>query len=117
MKSAAELIRSARRKSGLTQRQLAARLGITQAAVAQLERAGANPTIATLERTLRAAGHRLDLRALRPEPAVDETLLREALKMTPAERIAAAAQLTRDAERFAATAARTRAQRTARGRR
>jgi molecular chaperone GrpE len=54
--TAGQLVRQARRDAGLTQAQLAARLSISQAAVAQLESARANPTLATLERALGAAG-------------------------------------------------------------
>jgi transcriptional regulator with XRE-family HTH domain len=98
---AATLIRRARSDAGLTQRQLAQRLGVTQAALARLERAGANPTVATLDRVLRAAGRRLDMRLARAEPTVDVTLLREALRLPPAARIAAAEQLLADAEAIA----------------
>jgi len=50
MTTTADIIRRARQDAGLTQQQLAARLGISQAAVAQLEGATSNPTIATVER-------------------------------------------------------------------
>jgi transcriptional regulator with XRE-family HTH domain len=53
------MIAQARRDAGLTQAQLAQRLGISQPAVAQLERFASNPRIATLERALRAAGAQL----------------------------------------------------------
>jgi transcriptional regulator with XRE-family HTH domain len=88
MSSAAHSLRAARSRSGLTQAELARRLGTSQAAVAQLERAGSNPTVRTLERALRAAGHRLDLYA-RPLPtgSVDESLLAGRLAMTPGERV------------------------------
>lgn len=98
------LIRRARREAGLTQKQLAGRLGVSQAALAQLERRGANPTVATLDRVVRATGRRVELRLARPAPSVDETLLREALKLTPAERIAAAERLTADTEALAGAA-------------
>ena len=114
--SAADLIREARLQAGLTQQQLAARLGVSQAAVAQLEGARANPTIATLERALRATDHRLELRLLAVEPSVDISLLREALRMTPAERIATSERLTRDAEQIRTGAARSRAKRARRAR-
>ena len=84
--SASTLLRTARRRADLTQAQLGERAGLSQAEVARLERAGANPTAATLERLLRATGHRLELRRL---DAVDETQLRERLDLTPAERLAA----------------------------
>ncbi len=83
------LIREARKGAGLTQAQLAERLGTTQPVVARLEQAGTNPTFATIERALHAAGHRLELRAM-PEPAaVDESQIVERLRLTPAERLAA----------------------------
>lgn len=84
-----QLIRNARSSASLTQAQLAARLGISQAAVAQLERPGSNPTVATLDDALRAAGRRLELRSKPYRPSIDETLLARNLRMTPAERLSA----------------------------
>ena len=78
------LLADARRRAGLTQDELAARLGISQSAVAKLERADANPTVRTLERALRATGNRIEAR---PVPAVDESLIRAQLALPPAERI------------------------------
>jgi transcriptional regulator with XRE-family HTH domain len=105
---AATLVRRARSDAGLTQQQLARRLGVTQAALARIEKPGSNPTIATLDRVLRATGRRLDLRLRRAEPSVDATLLREALALTPAARIAASERLLADAEAIAAAGARSR---------
>ena len=53
------LLAQTRRDAGLTQAELARRLGISQPAVAQLERYASNPRIATLERALRAVGAEL----------------------------------------------------------
>ncbi len=50
-----DTIRAARIRAGLTQAQLAERLGKSQAAAAQLEGPAANPTLATLQRVLAAA--------------------------------------------------------------
>lgn len=108
---AATIVRRARTQAGLTQQQLAGRLGVTQAALARLERMGANPTVATLDRVLRATGRRLEMRIARPERSVDTTLLTEALRMEPAARIAAAERLLADAESLAAAGARARARR------
>ena len=105
---AATLVRRARADAGLTQEQLARRLGVTQAALARLEKRGSNHTVATLDRVLRATGRRLDLRLGRSDPSVDVTLLREALEMTPAARIAAAERLLADDEALAAAGARSR---------
>ncbi len=55
------LLRKAREAAGLTQMELARRLRVTYQAVQKWERAGANPTVATIQRVLRALGHRLEL--------------------------------------------------------
>ena len=81
------MIRDARREAGLTQAELAARLGTTQSAIARLERADSNPRVATLEAALAAAGWQLELVTMAGPPDVDESLIREALRRTPAERL------------------------------
>jgi len=67
---------------------------VSQSAIAKLEREGCNPTVETLDRTLRAAGFRLQLIAPawstatgEPGPSIDESLIRQALERSPAERI------------------------------
>jgi len=86
--SPSQLIRRARLDAGLTQAQLATRLGTTQSAVARLERAKANVTVDTLDRALRETGHRLSLSALPHKSNVDSTLLARNLRLSPAERLA-----------------------------
>jgi transcriptional regulator with XRE-family HTH domain len=81
------LVRRARRDAKLTQAQLARRLGMSQPAVVKLERPGANPTVRTLDRVLRATGHQLELRAPEWTPSVDESLIRQQLALEPAERL------------------------------
>jgi transcriptional regulator with XRE-family HTH domain len=83
----ASILRNARRQAGLSQVQLAHRLGISQAAVAKLENPRSNPTIRTLDRALRATGRRLSIEAAVWQPGVDESLIRRQLELTPAERI------------------------------
>jgi transcriptional regulator with XRE-family HTH domain len=51
------LVRDARRAAKLTQAELAQRLGMSQPAIAKLERPDANPTVRTSDRVLRATGH------------------------------------------------------------
>ncbi|MGA9314823.1 MAG: helix-turn-helix transcriptional regulator [Solirubrobacteraceae bacterium] len=63
MSEAATLLREARYAAGLTQVALAERLDVSQAAIAKLERQGANPTVDTLDNVLCATGHRLELSA------------------------------------------------------
>ena len=88
MSTASLLVRDARRSAGLTQAQLAARLGLTQPTVAALERSDSNPRLATLERALRATGHQLSSTS-RPLPAIDETQITERLRLSPAARLRA----------------------------
>ena len=71
----------------MTQADLASRAGLSQSAVARLERGGSNPTIATLANVIAAAGHRLTLGAALHRPSYDEGQLRERLAMTPAQRL------------------------------
>ncbi len=53
------LVRQARRRSGLTQTGLAARLATTQSAVARWEAGGATPSLETLRRIVEACGFEL----------------------------------------------------------
>jgi transcriptional regulator with XRE-family HTH domain len=87
MSESASLLKDARRQAGLTQVELARRLGVSQAAVAKLERPGANPTVETLDDALWETGHRLTLTAPARRPGVDESLIRQQLELSPAERI------------------------------
>jgi transcriptional regulator with XRE-family HTH domain len=57
--TAGTLLRSARRSRHLTQRELAARAGVHQPAVADIERGRKDTRVGQLERLLRATGHRL----------------------------------------------------------
>jgi len=96
--SAPVLLRTTRRAAGLTQSELAARLRMGQAAIAGLERPGANLTLATLEEALDAMGHRLELRAVPDTSGVDETLIARNLRMSPAERLVAFETAHREVE-------------------
>ena len=111
MVDAGSLIREARRRAGLTQAQLAQRLGRSQAEVARLERPGASLTTSTLDRTLHATGHRLRLSAEAFEPSVDESLLASRLKMTPGQRLADMQRRQADARAVAHAGARARGER------
>jgi transcriptional regulator with XRE-family HTH domain len=81
------VLRRARTDAKLTQAELARRLGVSQPAVVKLERPGANPTVRTLDRVLRATGHRLELDAPAWSPGIDESLIRKQLELPPAERL------------------------------
>jgi len=58
---------NARAKSGLTQAQVAKRVGTTQSAIARLESAAPkhSPSIATLQRYAKALGYRLEVRLVK----------------------------------------------------
>jgi len=81
------LIRDARRSAGLSQAALASRLGTTQSAIARLERDASSPRVDTVNRALRACGHRLELEARPWRPNIDETLVAQMLRLSPGDRI------------------------------
>ena len=85
--STGSLIREAREAEGITQAALARRLGITQPAIARLEAAGDEVTVATLQRALNAMGRALVLQVRKRPSSVDETLLHRTLAMTPDQRL------------------------------
>jgi transcriptional regulator with XRE-family HTH domain len=87
MPNAPGLIREARLRAGLSQSGLAKRLGVAKLTVERLERPNSNPTVDRLDVILWATGHRLVLRAVLRPPTVDENLIRESLKLAPAERL------------------------------
>ncbi len=64
------LLRDARRRSDLTQRDLASRVGTSQSAIAALEHGDTNPTIDTLRRCAAAVGVELYV-TLQPFSAPD----------------------------------------------
>jgi len=101
MMSASALVRSVRAAAAMTQSDLAARAGLTQSAVARLERAGTNPTIATLAGVVAAAGYRLELTAAPRLAPLDERQLLERLAMTPAERLARFTASSRNLDQMA----------------
>jgi transcriptional regulator with XRE-family HTH domain len=82
------LIREARRRAGLTQAELATRVGTSQPAIARYERARAMPDLDTLHRIVEACGFELRLELAQPDPqrAAAERI---ALERTPEERLQA----------------------------
>lgn len=78
MATAADTIREARTRAGLSQRELAARVGFSQPVIAAYESGRNQPTVAQLDRIVRAAGFTLDLglRRIGPDPnAAGQTLI------------------------------------------
>ena len=87
----ADLLRLARKRAELTQRELAERSGVAQPAIARIESGGASPRAATVERLLAACGFRLKIEPRRGE-GVDRTAIRELLELTPDARARLAAE-------------------------
>lgn len=108
---AASLIRKARSEAGLSQAALARRLGVSQAAIAKLERPGSNPTVDTLDDVLWAAGRRLELGATIRRSGVDESLIRQQLELSPAERMRGIETMYTEARALALAGARSRGER------
>jgi transcriptional regulator with XRE-family HTH domain len=88
MTTPGELLREARRRHGLTQRQLAARARTSQAAISRIERGLVSPRVATLATLLDLMGEELTLAAEPIDYGIDRTLLRQNLERTVDERIA-----------------------------
>jgi len=80
------LIREVRGRRGLTQSDLARRIGTTQSAVSNWERDRDTPRVDTLARILDACGFEADM-TFRRHDDVDRAQIRENLAMTPAERL------------------------------
>lgn len=83
--SAAELLRTSRRRAALTQRQLAARTGVAQPTIARIEAGRTDPRVHTLERLLGACGASLQIAV--GVSGVDRTQIRALLRLTPRQRL------------------------------
>jgi transcriptional regulator with XRE-family HTH domain len=100
----AALVRDARLRAGLSQRELARRAKTAQSVVARIEGGQTSPAWETLTRLLAAAGFELDA-SLTVRPVFGSHMLDDVtriLRMTPEERLAEIA----NASRLATTAAR-----------
>ena len=93
----AQMLKTARQRAGLSQRELARRASTSQSVVARIELGETNPSLSTLTRLLRAAG--FDLRgALEPRTVVDTHMLDDVariLSLTPEQRLLEAANLSK----------------------
>jgi transcriptional regulator with XRE-family HTH domain len=84
--TAARILNMARRRAGLTQRELAKRSGVPQPSISKIERGVISPTVDTLERLLRACSMELEPVRVPAEDDVDRTLIWENLRLTPGDR-------------------------------
>jgi transcriptional regulator with XRE-family HTH domain len=79
-------VREARRRAGLSQAVLAARVGTTQSAIARVEAGRTSPSLDYLTRLVRACGFDIQARLV-PFEDQDLALARENLRLTPEERL------------------------------
>jgi transcriptional regulator with XRE-family HTH domain len=88
MHGAGATIREARLAQGMTQAELARRMGITQPSVARIEAAGDHVTMATLKRAAAAMDRSITIHlGAPPDSGIDETLLHALIKLEPLERL------------------------------
>ena len=92
-----KLLREARTRAGLSQRELARRARTSQSVVARIELGRSDPSSGTLEGLLDAAGFELAPRLV-PLPTADTHMLEDVeriLRLTPEERLEEVANLSR----------------------
>ena len=97
MPTTAELLREARTRAGLSQRQLAKRAGTAQSVVARIERGQTSPTWDTLERLLAAADCAVNPQ-VEPRVVVEPQMLDDVpriLALTPEQRLEEVANVSR----------------------
>jgi transcriptional regulator with XRE-family HTH domain len=82
---ARSIVLEARLGAGLSQRELARRSGVPQAAISRIERDLVSPRTETLDRLLRACGRDVGV-VLRAGTGLDRSLIRERLRLTTADR-------------------------------
>ncbi|MFA5786168.1 MAG: helix-turn-helix transcriptional regulator [Actinomycetota bacterium] len=97
------LLKKARRRANLSQRELADRSGLLQPAIARIESGRTVPRLDTLERLLEACGQRLEVHP-RPGVGVDRTMIRRLLALSPRERLVLAAEEARNLDKLLAQA-------------
>jgi len=102
---AAQTLRDARRRAGLSQRALARRANTQQPAVARIESSSVVPRVDTLDRLLAACGLALAT-VPRPGAGIDRTQIRDLLALSPGDRLRLAARDGRNLDRLLARATR-----------
>jgi predicted transcriptional regulator len=91
MTMAGRMLRHARHRADLTQRELSAKVGIPQETIARIEAGRADPRVTTLDRLLEGCGFGLE-HLPRLGIGIDRTQIRELLRLTPDERLELAIQ-------------------------
>jgi transcriptional regulator with XRE-family HTH domain len=81
------LVREARLRHGVSQKQLAIRAFTTQSAISRIERDKVSPSVETLRELLYLLGEDLDLGASPRDSGIDATLIDQQLRRSPTERL------------------------------
>jgi len=92
--SIVNLVREARRRSGLTQAQLAERAGVPKSTVGRIESGARVPSTEMVERLVRAAGWNVSVSLLEPDPGTD-SMFERTLRRSPAQRLSDATRVAR----------------------
>jgi len=95
MSMAGRMLRVARSRAKLTQRELAAKSGVPQETIARIERGHVDPRLGTLDRLLEGCGYGLEVEP-RLGIGVDRTQIRALLEMSPSERLERALRVDRE---------------------
>jgi transcriptional regulator with XRE-family HTH domain len=103
MISAGNIVKRAREAAGLSQAELADRMGTTQSAVSRLESRYSNPRVDTLDRAVASTGQRVTV-SVDPGFGLDETLIASALRIEPRDRLRRFASSYASARRLSAAA-------------
>jgi predicted transcriptional regulator len=106
--TAGQLLRDARKRHGLTQRQLAARARTSQAAISRIERDVVSPSVATLAELLWMMNEELVLGSESVDWGHDETLNRSNLAIDTEARIRRGVVYSRRMAQIRGVAARAR---------
>jgi len=88
------LVREVRTRAGLSQSELAERLGTTQSAVSRWEHGHDEPRLSRLTAILAACGVRAEL-TFAPDDGVDRAQIRQQLALSPADRLASVTNVSR----------------------
>jgi transcriptional regulator with XRE-family HTH domain len=95
---AGDLLRYARGKARLSQRELGRRAGISQTTISLIEDGKTSPRFGTLDRLLDICGFELEI-VPRAGVGIDRTRMRELLRLAPAERARIAIEEARNLEK------------------
>jgi transcriptional regulator with XRE-family HTH domain len=82
-----DLVREARKRAGLSQRELGERAGTTQSAIARIETGRSTPSFDAVLKLVRLCGFDLDVMLVERD-ATDWVQAEDLLVLTPAERVA-----------------------------